>query len=81
MCEEECHMHSTTDLFPEELSAQGGMTTAQQILNCSFQQWYPVFKSVTFRSQIVTLSKDFVDYLVQDGVFLQEDNTAVRSGL
>jgi len=55
-----------------------GMSTAHHVLSCSFAQWYPVFKSVSFRSQVVTLPKKFVDYLVQDGVYLPDNNSAVR---
>jgi len=54
------------------------MSTAHHVLNCSFAQWYPIFKSVSFRSQVVKLPKDFVDYLVQDGVYLPDSNGAVR---
>ena len=55
------------------------MSAAHHVLNCSFAHWYPVFKSVSFRSQVVTLPKEFVDYLVQDGVYLPDSNSAVRS--
>ena len=54
------------------------MTTAQQVLSCSFERWYPNLKAVSFRSRVVPLPKAFVDYLVQDGVYLTEDNSAVR---
>ncbi|DBB11097.1 TPA: hypothetical protein ACH3X3_006556 [Trebouxia sp. C0006] len=53
------------------------MSTAHHVLSCSFAQWYPVFKSVSFRSQVVTLPKKFVDYLVQDGVYLPDSNSAL----
>lgn len=56
-----------------------GMSTAHHVLNCSFAKWYPTFKSISFRSQVVTLPKGFVDYLVQDGVYLPDSSSAVRS--
>ena len=54
------------------------MVTAGQVLECSFERWYHRFESVTFRSQVLPLPQDFVDYLVQDGVYLPEQNLAVR---
>lgn len=42
----------------------------QHVLNCSFSTWYPRFKNVTIRSQVIPLSKDFIDYLNADGVVL-----------
>lgn len=53
------------------------MATADQVLQCSFERWYNKFESVSFRSRIVQLPPDFVDYLVQDGVYLPEQNSAV----
>ena len=51
---------------------------AQRVLNCSFDRWYPSFQDVSFRSKIVPLPKAFADYLVQDGVYLPANNSAVR---
>ncbi|KAA6426686.1 MAG: cell division cycle protein [Trebouxia sp. A1-2] len=53
------------------------MSTAHHVLNCSFAKWYPTFKSISFRSQVVTLPKGFVDYLVQDGVYLPDSSSAL----
>lgn len=55
------------------------MALAQQVLNCSFDHWHQKFKAVSFRSQSVSLPKQFVEYLVEDGVYLSEGNAAVRS--
>ena len=54
------------------------MTTVEHILSCSVEAWYPRFKTFSFRSRIVPLPKSFVDYLVQDGIYLPEGNSAVR---
>ena len=53
------------------------MTCPQQVLNCSVDRWYPNFKHISFRSRIVPLPRKFVEYLVEDGVYLPEDNAAV----
>ena len=55
------------------------MATAQQMLNCSIDHWYSTFQTVSFRSQIVPLPADFVNYLVEDGVYLPDNTLAVDS--
>ena len=42
----------------------------QNVENCSFSNWYPTFKSLTIRSKIIKLPKEFIDYLNDDGVVL-----------
>lgn len=44
---------------------------------CQFAAWYPSFREVAFRSVIIPLPPAFVEYLVQDGVFLPEGSDAV----
>lgn len=53
------------------------MAHAEQVLNCSFDRWHPAFQAVAFRAQLVPLPKEFVEYLVEDGVYLPENNAAV----
>ena len=53
------------------------MAHAEQVLNCSFDRWHAAFQAVSFRSQLVPLPKEFVEYLVEDGVYLPENNAAV----
>ncbi|PHZ16776.1 D123-domain-containing protein [Rhizopus microsporus ATCC 52813] len=47
--------------------------TCQEVDNCSFSSWYPRFKTVTFKSKIIHLPDDFIDYLNADSIFLPED--------
>lgn len=54
------------------------MAQAEQVLNCSFDRWHPAFQAVAFRAQFLPLPKEFVEYLVEDGVYLPENNAAVR---
>ena len=59
-------VESGLDLFPP--------LTKQHIVNCSFSSWYNKFKSVTIKSKIIKpLSKEFIDYLHADSVFLPEE--------
>ncbi|XP_022103990.1 cell division cycle protein 123 homolog [Acanthaster planci] len=42
----------------------------QQVLDCSFSSWYPIFKHITIDSHVIPLSKDFLEYLDADGIYL-----------
>ena len=53
------------------------MAHAEQVLNCSVDRWHPAFQAVSFRSRFVPLPKEFVEYLIEDGVYLPEHNAAV----
>ncbi|XP_072024900.1 translation initiation factor eIF2 assembly protein-like [Amphiura filiformis] len=44
----------------------------QQVLNCSFSSWYQLFKQITIESKIISLPKEFIDYLNEDGIVLPE---------
>lgn len=48
-------------------------TTCQDIDNCSFSHWYPKFKANTFKSKVLPLSSEFVEYLNAEGIYLPED--------
>mmetsp|Transcript_29442 Transcript_29442/g.83022 ORF Transcript_29442/g.83022 Transcript_29442/m.83022 type:complete len:376 (+) Transcript_29442:188-1315(+) len=45
---------------------------AGDLAACSFEQWYPRHQSHTFRSRVLNLSPEFVQYLLADGVFLPD---------
>ncbi|KAI8620420.1 D123-domain-containing protein [Chytriomyces sp. MP71] len=47
--------------------------TRNHVLNCAFQSWYPHFKQVSLKSEIISLPAEFVHYLNEDGVFLPLD--------
>lgn len=51
----------------------------EAIRACQFSAWYPAFRDVAFSSRIIDLPAAFVEYLVQDGVFLREGSHAVRA--
>lgn len=50
----------------------------QALLDCAIQSWYEAFKAVTFRSVLLPLPQEFLDWLVSDGLYLPEDSEAVR---
>jgi hypothetical protein len=55
----------------------GAMSQHAELLACMISSWYPQFKHVTFKTSILSLPQEFVDYLVADGVYLPADSEAV----
>ncbi|KAF6022929.1 CDC123 [Bugula neritina] len=49
------------------------MGTNQEILNCSFNLWYPNFRTSTIPSIVIKVPKVFTDYLLEDGLFLPDN--------
>ncbi|SCV99820.1 LAFE_0B03224g1_1 [Lachancea fermentati] len=49
--------------------------SVQQLINCSFSNWYPKFKDYTCKSEIIKpLPQEFIAYLEQDGIRLANEN-------
>jgi hypothetical protein len=46
------------------------VATAEDILACSIDRWYPLFQRHSPRTTILTLPDEFVQYLHQDSVIL-----------
>ena len=40
------------------------------IIQCQFHQWYDIFKKKTIKSNIIPLTDDFINYLLEDGIKL-----------
>ena len=57
------------------------MMKADDVLACQYSRWYPAYRHLAYRSQIVDLPQDFTDYLQQDGVFVDSGSQAVRAVL
>lgn len=49
----------------------------EHVLACQFARWYTGFQHVTFRSRVIDLPDQFIDYLLQDGVHLPATSPAV----
>jgi hypothetical protein len=62
-----------TNVSNEEQAMNVIHTTCQDIDNCSFNSWFQKFKSHTFKSKILPLSREFIDYLNAEGIYLPEE--------
>ncbi|KAF4123155.1 hypothetical protein GMORB2_6703 [Geosmithia morbida] len=51
--------------------------TRDHILNCSYDAWFPRYKSSCLKSRIIPLSPAFVSYLHEDGIILADDEDDV----
>ncbi|UKZ95141.1 uncharacterized protein TrAFT101_009993 [Trichoderma asperellum] len=46
------------------------------IQNCSYEAWFPKYRSSCLKSRIIPLSPAFVSYLHEDGIILADDDEA-----
>jgi len=44
----------------------------QRMEQCMFHNWHPQFRKVTFKSEIIPLSEEFIKYLGEDGIYMPE---------
>ncbi|KAJ3067721.1 hypothetical protein HDU98_009068 [Podochytrium sp. JEL0797] len=51
--------------------------TIDHVMNCSFEAWYPTFKRITLKSEVIPIPAEFLAYLDQDGVFLPLDSNGM----
>ncbi|XP_062339384.1 cell division cycle protein 123 homolog [Osmerus eperlanus] len=42
----------------------------EQVVNCQFSAWYPIFKKHTIKSLILPLPQNVIDYLLDDGTLV-----------
>ncbi|KAK3944596.1 D123-domain-containing protein [Diplogelasinospora grovesii] len=47
--------------------------TRDHILHCSYDYWWPKYRSACIRSRIIPLTPEFVSYLREDGIVLADD--------
>lgn len=59
---------------PEELVFPP--VTKDHIQNCSYDSWYPQYRSSSLRSKVIPLPPAFVSYLHEDGIILADDDGA-----
>jgi len=52
------------------IDGRGGNVEVEEVLACAFDRWYDSFKHVTFKSRVLLLSEDVVQYLQSDGIFV-----------
>uniref|UniRef100_A0A3P8U4S4 Translation initiation factor eIF2 assembly protein n=1 Tax=Amphiprion percula TaxID=161767 RepID=A0A3P8U4S4_AMPPE len=46
----------------------------EQVVNCQFSVWYPIFKKHTIKSLILPLPQNVIDYLLDDGTLVWSDD-------
>lgn len=46
--------------------------SSQEILNCSYSKWYPLFKDHTASSMIIPLTQEFIHYLSSESIHLPD---------
>merc|ERR1712228_636532 len=44
--------------------------TCKEKLNCSFNEWYKIFRKQTIKARIIPINQTFIDYLKMDGLKL-----------
>ncbi|KAI0180849.1 D123-domain-containing protein [Hypoxylon sp. FL1284] len=50
--------------------------TRDHILNCSYDSWFPKYRTSCIKSRIIPLSPEFVEYIREDGIILADDDGA-----
>lgn len=55
------------------------MAPQDDLLACAVSAWYPQFRHVTFKTALLPLPPEFVQYLVADGVHVHGETEAVRA--
>ncbi|KLU81489.1 cell division cycle protein 123 [Magnaporthiopsis poae ATCC 64411] len=58
--------------------AQFPPVTRDHILNCSYDAWFPRYRTSCLKSSIIRLSPEFVDYLREDGIILADEEANGR---
>lgn len=47
--------------------------TEEEWIHCMLENWYPIFKEHTFETKFVSLPSEFVNYLLEDGIFVDSE--------
>ncbi|XP_036373889.1 cell division cycle protein 123 homolog [Megalops cyprinoides] len=47
----------------------------EQVVNCQFSVWYPIFKKHTIKSLILPLPQNVIEYLLDDGTLVVPEST------
>ncbi|KAI0405717.1 D123-domain-containing protein [Xylaria palmicola] len=50
--------------------------TRDHILNCSYDAWFPKYRTSCIKSRIIPLSPEFVGYIREDGIILADEDGA-----
>ena len=58
-----------------------GHMQAPAVLSCQYASWYRQLGHLAFKSKLIEVPQNFIDFLLQDGVFLSESSSAVSISL
>ena len=50
---------------------------ASAVFSCQYASWYRRLGHLAFKSKLIELPQAFIEFLLQDGVFLSESSSAV----
>ncbi|KAJ2747579.1 hypothetical protein GGI20_000404 [Coemansia sp. BCRC 34301] len=60
----------------EDISKLFAPLTRAEVCNCIFSAWYPAFRRVSIKSEIIKpLEPRFIDYLLADGIMLPDEDS------
>ncbi|KAK7755395.1 hypothetical protein SLS62_002622 [Diatrype stigma] len=54
--------------------------TRDHILHCSYDYWFPKYRTSCIKSRIIPLSPEFVEYIREDGIVLADDDGNAGEG-
>ncbi|RYP58231.1 hypothetical protein DL770_010477 [Monosporascus sp. CRB-9-2] len=57
-------------------AAQFPPITREHILHCSYDSWFPRYRSACIKSRIIQLTPEFIEYIREDGIVLADDDDA-----
>ncbi|KAK4135436.1 D123-domain-containing protein [Trichocladium antarcticum] len=58
---------------PAEAGLRFPPVTSEHILHCSYDYWFPKYRSSCIRSRIIPLTPEFVAYIREDGIILADE--------
>ncbi|KAI0881964.1 D123-domain-containing protein [Annulohypoxylon maeteangense] len=61
---------------PSNSTLQFPPITRDHIINCSYDSWFPKYRTSCIKSRIIPLSPEFIDYIREDGIVLADDDRA-----
>lgn len=61
-----------------ELENKTDEMKVEEVVACSFSEWYPKLRKVTFPSKILPLPKEFIDYLLADNLVLRSNQALLK---
>jgi hypothetical protein len=64
----------------QETPVQFPPVSREHILHCSYDSWFPKYRSSCIRSRIIPLTPEFIQYLREDRIILADDDEANRGG-